>query len=41
MLILNMQVSPSLVLPIKSYEPEKNRLIFEKRGKNLQEVIES
>ena len=40
MLIPNIQVSLSLVLPIKSYEPEKIRLIFKKRGKDPLKVIE-
>ena len=41
MLILNIQASSSLVLPIKSYEPEKICLILENRGKQPLKIIES
>ena len=41
MLILNIQVSSSLVLPFKSYEPEKIFLILENRGKHRLKSLES
>ena len=40
MLILSIQVSLSLDLPIKSYEPEKIRPILENRGKHPLKVID-
>ena len=40
-MILNIQVSSSLVLPIKIYEPEKICLILENRGKHPLKFIQS
>jgi len=41
MLILNILVSSSLILPIKSYEPEKTSLNLKNREKHPLKVIES
>ena len=41
MLILNIQLSSRLVLPIKSYEPEKICLILENREKHPLKVIQT
>ena len=38
MLISNIQISLSLVVLMKGYEPDKILLIFEKRGKKLLKV---
>ena len=41
MLILNIRGLSNLVLPIKSYEPEKICLDLENRGRHPLKVIES
>ena len=39
MMILNIEVSLSLALPIKSKEPDKTCLTFEKRGNHPLKVL--